>query len=42
VLDRISGDQGAGAYLRSRRDVELVDCADLAGGQDIDAPVAPG
>ncbi|MGO9157434.1 nucleotidyltransferase family protein [Mycobacterium sp.] len=42
VLDHISGDQGAGAYLRSRRDVELVDCADLAGGQDIDAPAASG
>ena len=38
VLARISGDQGAGAYLRSRRDVEIVDCGDLAGGQDIDEP----
>jgi len=38
VLARISGDQGAGAYLRSRRDVEVVDCSDLAGGDDIDAP----
>jgi len=38
VLARISGDQGAGAYLRSRRDVEIVDCADLAGGQDVDEP----
>jgi molybdenum cofactor cytidylyltransferase len=38
VLARISGDQGAGAYLRSRRDVEVVDCSDLAGGQDIDEP----
>ena len=38
VLARISGDQGAGAYLHSRRDVEIVDCGDLAGGDDIDAP----
>lgn len=38
VLDQLSGDQGAGAYLRTRRDVENVDCADLAAGQDIDAP----
>jgi CTP:molybdopterin cytidylyltransferase MocA len=38
VLARISGDQGAGAYLRSRRDVEIVDCGDLAGGQDLDEP----
>ncbi len=36
VLDQLSGDQGAGAYLRTRRDVENVDCADLAGGEDID------
>jgi molybdenum cofactor cytidylyltransferase len=38
VLARISGDHGAGAYLRTRHDVEDVDCADLAGGQDIDVP----
>jgi molybdenum cofactor cytidylyltransferase len=38
VLAHISGDQGAGAYLRTRSDVEIVDCADLAGGQDIDDP----
>lgn len=38
VLARISGDQGAGAYLRSRKDVEIVDCRDLAGGQDVDEP----
>jgi molybdenum cofactor cytidylyltransferase len=38
VLAQISGDQGAGAYLRSRQDVEIVDCSDLAGGQDIDEP----
>lgn len=38
VLARTSGDQGAGAYLRGRDDVEAVECADLAGGHDIDAP----
>jgi CTP:molybdopterin cytidylyltransferase MocA len=38
VLAHISGDQGAGAYLRSRQDVEIVECSDLAGGQDIDEP----
>jgi molybdenum cofactor cytidylyltransferase len=32
----MSGDQGAAAYLRSRRDVEMVDCGDLASGRDID------
>jgi molybdenum cofactor cytidylyltransferase len=36
VLALISEDRGAGAYLSTRRDVEIVDCADLAGGQDID------
>jgi molybdenum cofactor cytidylyltransferase len=38
VLARISGDQGAGTYLRTRHDVEIVDCSDLAGGYDIDEP----
>jgi CTP:molybdopterin cytidylyltransferase MocA len=38
VLAQLSGDQGAGAYLRSRHDVEIVDCADLASGQDVDEP----
>jgi CTP:molybdopterin cytidylyltransferase MocA len=38
VLAQLSGDQGAGVYLRSRRDVEMVDCGDLAGGDDIDEP----
>jgi molybdenum cofactor cytidylyltransferase len=36
VLAAVSGDRGAGAFLSGRRDVEIVDCADLAGGQDID------
>ncbi|MEZ0349194.1 NTP transferase domain-containing protein [Mycobacterium sp. pR1184] len=38
VLARISGDKGAGAYLRGRHDVEIVDCSDLAGGHDVDEP----
>jgi molybdenum cofactor cytidylyltransferase len=38
VLARISGDQGAGAYLRGRQDVEIVDCSDLADGRDVDEP----
>lgn len=38
VLARLSGDQGAGAYLRRRSDVERVQCVDLATGRDIDEP----
>jgi molybdenum cofactor cytidylyltransferase len=38
VLDRLTGDQGAAAYLRTREDVEKVDCGDLAGGHDVDEP----
>jgi molybdenum cofactor cytidylyltransferase len=38
VLSQISGDQGAGVFLRGRPDIETVDCGDLAGGQDIDEP----
>ncbi len=38
VLAAISGDSGAGAYLRTRDDVENVDCSDLASGADIDEP----
>ena len=37
VLAGLSGDQGAGSYLRGRHDVEIVDCSDLADGRDIDA-----
>jgi molybdenum cofactor cytidylyltransferase len=37
VLAGLSGDQGAGTYLRGRHDVEIVDCSDLADGRDIDA-----
>jgi molybdenum cofactor cytidylyltransferase len=36
VLARLSGDQGAAAYLRGARDVERVDCSDLATGRDHD------
>lgn len=39
VLATISGDNGAGAYLRGRDDVEHVECSDLATGRDIDEPV---
>lgn len=35
---QLSGDRGAGAFLRGRPDVEAVECGDLAGGQDIDEP----
>jgi molybdenum cofactor cytidylyltransferase len=38
VLARLSGDQGAGAYLRGRDDVAAVECGDLAVGEDIDEP----
>jgi molybdenum cofactor cytidylyltransferase len=38
ILAAVSGDRGAGAYLSTRRDIEIVDCADLSGGQDIDEP----
>jgi len=37
VLAELSGDAGAGAYLGGRRDVEVVDCSDLADGRDIDS-----
>jgi molybdenum cofactor cytidylyltransferase len=38
VLSRLSGDQGAAAYLRTASDVESVDCSDLASGRDWDQP----
>ncbi|MBO0865292.1 MAG: NTP transferase domain-containing protein, partial [Mycobacterium sp.] len=38
VRAAVSGDGGAGAYLRSRDDVAHVDCSDLATGRDIDEP----
>jgi molybdenum cofactor cytidylyltransferase len=36
VLAAVSRDTGAAAYLRSRADVENVDCSDLASGRDVD------
>jgi molybdenum cofactor cytidylyltransferase len=38
VIENLSGDQGAAAYLRGARDVNEVDCADLASGRDHDEP----
>ena len=38
VVARLSGDRGASAYLSGRHDVEIVECADLARGEDIDEP----
>jgi nicotine blue oxidoreductase len=38
LLARLSGDVGAGPFLRSRPDVVTVECADLATGRDIDEP----
>ena len=38
VLASMRGDRGARDYLR-RRDVALVECADLATGRDVDRPV---
>jgi CTP:molybdopterin cytidylyltransferase MocA len=37
VLETARGDQGARAYLAGR-DVELVECGDLATGRDVDSP----
>lgn len=36
LLAGLDGDRGAGPFLRSRSDVVAVDCADLAGGRDVD------
>ena len=38
LLETLRGDDGARPFLGSRTDVVVVDCADLASGQDIDAP----
>ena len=38
VIETLSGDQGAGPYLRASDDVDNVDCSDLAGGRDHDEP----
>jgi CTP:molybdopterin cytidylyltransferase MocA len=40
VIETAVGDQGARAYLDSRR-VTLVECGDLASGRDVDVPDAP-
>ncbi|MEO7351910.1 MAG: nucleotidyltransferase family protein [Marmoricola sp.] len=37
VIDSASGDKGARSYLGGR-EVELVECGDLATGRDVDAP----
>ncbi|MGJ9411534.1 NTP transferase domain-containing protein [Aeromicrobium sp. CF4.19] len=37
VLDSLSGDEGARGYLQSA-DVGLIECGDLAGGEDVDRP----
>lgn len=38
LIDRLAGDHGAAAYLRTAGDVENVDCSDLATGRDHDEP----
>jgi CTP:molybdopterin cytidylyltransferase MocA len=38
VIASLTGDRGAGAYLGSRSDVEIIDCSDLATGRDRDTP----
>lgn len=38
VVACVTGDRGAGPFLRARDDVEIVDCADLATGVDHDEP----
>lgn len=38
VIASVTGDRGAGEYLRARDDVEIVDCSDLATGVDHDEP----
>lgn len=37
LLGVLTGDDGAGPFLRRRDDVVVVDCADLGTGRDIDA-----
>ncbi|MDZ4270965.1 MAG: NTP transferase domain-containing protein [Mycobacterium sp.] len=36
LLDALTGDEGAGPFLRGRDDVVAVDCADLGSGLDVD------
>lgn len=40
LLAGLHGDEGARPFLRARSDVLAVECGDLAGGADIDTPVA--
>jgi nicotine blue oxidoreductase len=37
LLKSLSGDEGAGPFMRNRTDVVMVDCADLASGVDVDS-----
>lgn len=39
LLDALTGDDGAGPFLRTRDDVVAVDCADLGSGIDIDIDI---
>ena len=41
VLEKLSGDQGAGPFLRTADHVENVECGDLASGCDHDEPPWP-
>jgi nicotine blue oxidoreductase len=38
ITATLSGDAGARTYLRDRTDVTMVDVADVASGEDLDAP----
>lgn len=38
LLDALTGDEGAGPFLRSQDGVVAVDCADLSSGVDVDEP----
>lgn len=38
VSASLSGDRGAGPFLRAAQDVAHIECADLAGGRDHDRP----
>jgi nicotine blue oxidoreductase len=40
IIDSAEGDAGARAFLQRRRDVELVEVADVADGQDLDSPIS--
>jgi CTP:molybdopterin cytidylyltransferase MocA len=41
LVETLHGDEGARSFLRSRGDVVLLDCADLATGADIDVNQQP-